>query len=247
MHRVVVSKWLQQLVVSRAGDPHVSLVPNSVDLRCFQAKRHSKQSQPTVGFVYSTASCKGCDLALEACRIALKELTNLQIIAFGSRIPSKRMLLPQNIEYTLRPEQHLLKKIYSSCDTWLFPSRSEGFGLPILEAMACRTPVIATPAGAAPELLSNGGGVLVKPEDPEDMARAIVHVCSLRNLEWLQLSDSAYRTASSYTWEDATDLFENSLLTAIRRSIVGEIEGGVHVTRLDQHSGQSGRQKVDQS
>ena len=225
LHRVVVSNWLQQSVVSRAGDPHVSLVPNSVDLQFFGADRRDRQSQPTVGFVYSNAPCKGCDVALEACRLARMELTDLRIIAFGRRIPSKRMLLPLNVEYSLRPEQHLLKEIYSSCDTWLFPSRSEGFGLPILEAMACRTPVIATPAGAAPELLSNGGGVLVRRNAPEEMARAIVHLCSLRNSEWQQLSDAAYRTALSYTWEDATDLFEDALLTAISRSSTGEING----------------------
>ena len=225
LHRLVVSNWLQQLVVSRSGDPHVSLIPNSVDLEFFRAERRDRQSQPTVGFVYSNAPCKGCDVAREACRLARMELTNLRIMAFGSRIPSKRALLPQNVEYSLRPEQHLLKEIYSSCDTWLFPSRSEGFGLPILEAMACRTPVIATPAGAAPELLSNGGGVLVKPENPEEMSRAIVHVCSLHNSEWQKLSDAAYRTASAYSWEDATDLFENALLTAIRRSSAGEING----------------------
>jgi len=44
--------------------------------------------------------------------------------------------------------------------------------LPILEAMACRTPVIGTPAGPAPELLGAGGGILVRPEDPADMAMA---------------------------------------------------------------------------
>ncbi|MGC8714943.1 MAG: glycosyltransferase [Leptodesmis sp.] len=53
-----------------------------------------------------------------------------------------------------------MRDYYSACDAWLFPSRYEAVGLPILEAMACRTPVIGTPAGIAPEMLSDGAGIL---------------------------------------------------------------------------------------
>ena len=64
---------------------------------------------------------------------------------------------------------------------WLFGAREEGFELPILEAMACRTPVLGTPAGAALELLVDGAGILVPREDPDAMARAIVEVCQMEN------------------------------------------------------------------
>ena len=81
--------------------------------------------------------------------------------------------------------------------------------------MACRTPVIGTPAGAAPELIGQGGGVLVPPESPEEMAEAIVKICTLPNDQWHKMSDAAYATATSYTWEDATALFEKALQMAI--------------------------------
>jgi glycosyltransferase involved in cell wall biosynthesis len=99
----------------------------------------------------------------------------------------------------------------------LFSSRTEGFGLPVLEAMACRTPVIATPAGAAPELLAEGGGILVRPEDPEDMARAIERIVALDEPDWLRLSDLAFATASRHNWDDATDRFEEALRAATRQ------------------------------
>ncbi len=110
-----------------------------------------------------------------------------------------------------------MKEIYSKCDAWLFGSRSEGFGLPILEAMACRTPVIGTPTGAALDLLPKGGGLVVKPEDPEDMARAIEHICHLSEHNWQRMSNAAYSTAINYTWNDATTLFEAALQTALDR------------------------------
>ena len=88
--------------------------------------------------------------------------------------------------------------------------------------MACHTPVIGTPAGAASELLSGGAGILVKPEDPEDMAMAIEKVCTMSDSEWRALSDAAYAKATSYTWDDAAKLFEAALQTAIQRSKKGD-------------------------
>ena len=69
--------------------------------------------------------------------------------------------LPPGSMFVRQPAQDMIRDIYGQCDVWLFSSRSEGFGLPLLESMACRTPVIATPAGAAPELCAGGGGITV--------------------------------------------------------------------------------------
>ena len=128
------------------------------------------------------------------------------------------MPLPKDAEYVIQPDQDKLKDFYSKCDAWLFASRSEGFGLPIVEAMACRTPVIGTPAGAAPEMLSGGTGILVKPEDPEAMANAIERICQLPDSEWQTMSEAAYAKVINYTWEDATDLFEAGLRAAVDKS-----------------------------
>ena len=83
--------------------------------------------------------------------------------------------------------------------------------------MACGTPVIGTPAGAAPELLAGGGGILVEPEDPEDMAKAIEQICQLSDIEWRAMSEKALETVINYTWEDAADLFQAALYTARER------------------------------
>jgi glycosyltransferase involved in cell wall biosynthesis len=77
--------------------------------------------------------------------------------------------------------------------------------------------VIGTPAGAAPELLSGGAGILVKPEDSEDMAAAIERICRLSDGEWRAMSDAAYAKATSYSWDEATDRFEAALQMAIER------------------------------
>jgi glycosyltransferase involved in cell wall biosynthesis len=70
--------------------------------------------------------------------------------------------------------------------------------------MACRTPVIAVPIGAAQDLLGDGTGVLVAKESPEAMAAAIVALCRQSADQWECASERAYRRAHGYSWDDAT-------------------------------------------
>jgi glycosyltransferase involved in cell wall biosynthesis len=214
---------LRDLAREQYGDDNVSLIPNAVDLRQFNAPPRSKHVPPTIGMMYSGGGIKGCDISLKAYAQAVQAMPDLRLIAFGHRPPRPDLPLPAGSSFTLRPAQDRLKDLYAACDAWLFGSRCEGFGLPILEAMACRTPVIATPAGAAPELLKSGGGLLVRPEDPADMSRAILEVIQLPEAEWQAMSARAYATASSYTWDDAADLFVAALDLARERAARGEL------------------------
>lgn len=229
LHKITIAQWLVDLALTRYGDRNVSLVPNSVDTGQFYAPPRGKQSIPTVGMLYSPIFWKGCDISLKAFSLAMEKMPYLHLVAFGNENPSPSLPLPPGTSYARCPAQSTLKEFYARCDMWLFGSRSEGFGLPILEAMACRTPVIGTPTGAAPELLSNGAGVLVKPEDPSDMARAIERICKLSDTEWQAMSDTAYGRATGYTWDDATELFEAALYNAIDCSSSSNFSNSVHV------------------
>ena len=85
--------------------------------------------------------------------------------------------------------------------------RSEGFGLPI----------IGTPAGADPELQACLGGILVKPKDPEDMAKAIEQICQLSDAELRAMSKTAFEKVINYNWEAASNLLEAGLYAAVER------------------------------
>lgn len=211
--KICVSEWLRETIALEYGDQLTAKVANAVDCRQFAGPKRSRNSSFRVGFVYGRQAVKGADIAMRAVEIAKKSI-NLDCVAFGHRHHADKQYLQTIDHFHDSPRQEQIPQIYASCDAWLFPSRSEGFGLPILEAMACRTPVIGTPAGAAPELIRQGGGLLVNPEDPEDMARAIVEVASMPAERWQAMSNAAYRTATSYTWDDATDRFEAAIKAA---------------------------------
>lgn len=215
--KITIAKWLQDLMRNRYSDQDVALVPNSVDTKQFYAPQRKKQDLPTVGLVYSTAYWKGCDISLKAFELATQRGLDIQLVLFGHHLATQELPLSSKVRFFQSPLQNEIRNLYASCDAWLFASRSEGFGLPILEAMACRTPVIGTPVGAAPELLADGAGILVDAEAPDAMAEAIKYICSLSNEEWQQMSNAAYAKAIGYTWDDATELFEKALYRAISR------------------------------
>jgi glycosyltransferase involved in cell wall biosynthesis len=211
LRKITISNWLVQIMKNEYGDEDVALVPNAVDYDFFNSAERKKQATPTIGFLYFNTHSKGCDIVIEALVQARKHFPTLQILTFGSGPLSKKLPLPENSKYYFQPAQDKIREIYSSCDFWLFGSREEGFGLPILEAMACRTPVIATKAGAAPELLAGGAGILIEDWSVERMTEGVLNACTMTPEEWRRRSQLARDTATRYSWDDAILLFEKAL------------------------------------
>ena len=209
--KIAVSQWLVDILTQEYGTRDTHLVPNSVDFDFFNASQRGRQDRPTIGFMYSPVPFKGCNLSIAVLHQIQRVVPGLRIQAFGSSQPSEGLPLPEETEFFYRPSQNKIREIYSSCDFWLFSSRVEGFGLPILEAMACRTPVIATRAGAAPELVGKGGGFLLDDWSVERMSDTIVNALSMTPEDWGAMSCRAREIVTEYSWDDATILFEKAL------------------------------------
>ena len=221
MAKICVARWLADLMASRYGEADVPVVPCGIDHGTFAAPPRGKQARPTVGFMYSSTRFKATEVAVAAIERARAEVPDLRVVAFGEKTTG--VTLPRYVEYEVRPPQARIAEIYASADAWLFSSRCEGFGLPILEAMACRTPVIGTAAGIAADVLPDGGGRLIAVGDVEAMAAAIVSYCRMPGSKWHDLSDRAVATASGFRWDAATRLFEANLtrLTAAGGGFAG--------------------------
>jgi glycosyltransferase involved in cell wall biosynthesis len=212
LRKIVISRWLEQVMRTEYGDNSVDLVPNSVDPDQFFAPFRGKQSIPTVGFVYSTAGFKSLNVSIAALVDVKQRLRRVRVIAFGSEQVSPKVPLPPWIEFYYLPPQDQIRSIYGSCDVWLCGSSSEGFYLPLLEAMACRCPVVSTKVGGATDLIQEGvNGFLADVGDSKTLADRTVEVLQLDPDSWARMSDAAFATASRYTWDDATDLLEGAL------------------------------------
>jgi len=81
----------------------------------------------------------------------------------------------------VRPNHELLEALYNGCQAFIFPSYSEGFGWPVIEAQACGVPVLASNIEPMPEISGNAA-LHINPDDPDGFANAL-----------LSLNDTAIR------------------------------------------------------
>jgi alpha-1,3-rhamnosyl/mannosyltransferase len=92
-----------------------------------------------------------------------------------------------------------LAALYSGAACFVYPSLGEGFGLPVLEAMACGAPIVASNRTSLPEVVGDAG-LLTDAEDEEEVSDAILRILTSEELS-AELSERARRRAAEFTWE----------------------------------------------
>jgi glycosyltransferase involved in cell wall biosynthesis len=106
--------------------------------------------------------------------------------------------LPEGVESLGSVPAEQLASLYRRAACLVYPSLYEGFGLPVLEAMACGCPVAASNAGAIPEIAGDAA-VLFDPTDVEAMAAAMLEADSRRE----ELRERGLARATGYTWDES--------------------------------------------
>lgn len=200
--KIAVSDYIRREIEANHGATGIEVVHNAVDPDQFRAPPRERNGALTVGFLHSAGTMKRAWLAIEAMEAARARVPDLRAVLFGARPPET--VLPDWMHFEVSPPQSRIPELYAACDLWLFTSDNEGFGLPILEAMACRTPVLATAAGAAPQLIDGTNG-LILPDDPAAFAEAIARFAAMSDTDWQNWSAAAHHTAQNHSWDKATD------------------------------------------
>jgi glycosyltransferase involved in cell wall biosynthesis len=96
-------------------------------------------------------------------------------------------------------KQNDLGGMYAGAEVFVFPSLYEGFGLPLLEAMACGIPVVSGNIGATAEVVGEAG-ILVDPRSVKDLAEALEYVLTTRGIRQ-DLQERGLRRAQQYRWD----------------------------------------------
>ena len=137
-----------------------------------------------------------------------------EIVCIGGRAaiePELRAVAPRARARRLSLGDEELRLAYAGAEALVFPSRYEGFGLPVVEAMACTCPVITTPLSSLPEVAGDAA-LYVDPDDAASLRQAFDAV---RDPERRAAMIAAGRTrAEALTWDGASSTFASLLATA---------------------------------
>lgn len=214
---IAVSGWIIDVLRKEYGRDDAFLVLNAVDPALFAPRSpRARGLRPTIGFMGSLNSTKRVDIAVRACEILRDRFPDLRVRVLAANAPDGAYVMHDWFEPTFNPPQDQLADLYAECDVWLFTSDIEGYGLPLLEAMACGTPLVARPAGAAPDLVDGMNGALVDSDNPARIAEAAARILSLPAEEWKKMSDAALSTARKHDWNVSFARFEAALFAAAK-------------------------------
>ncbi len=226
-HRFVVSKYWQRTLKKQYGFDSI-ITYNGLDIDDFQIPKRRSRT-PTVLFVGGLEPRKGLEYLLHAMEFVLDEVPGARLIAVAKtgfrgtdewswfETLADRLGIKDHMVFRESVSQKTLLGLYSEADIVVLPSKTEGWGLSLMEAMACGKPVVASKAGGIPELVRDGvDGILVRPGDVRCLADALVKLLSDQKLR-VTMGKAGKERVKEYSWDSTT----NVVLEAYRRALHG--------------------------
>lgn len=202
------------VVVSLDVDPEFRAAPNAEQRRAFESLRLPAE------YLYYPANYwphKNHENLLRAMSQLAEGYPSLHLVLTGARATGedrvREMVASMGLEEKVRilgyQDRSVLPEIYRNARALVFPSLFEGFGIPILEAFHCRTPVVTSGSGSCPEI-AGAGALVVDASDPSALAGAISETLGDPDLRDSLIAKGQDR-AGMFSWENAVELTLESL------------------------------------
>lgn len=236
---VFVSEHLRHHLGSRLrlAESQCVIIPNGVDVEVFHpSPDRSLRSELAladdvilVGAIGNVRAPKAYDVLLRAARILLDQSQRFHFIIAGDFANDLGRELIELCR-SLRIEKHVsflglradIARILRNLDAFVLSSRTEGFSIACIEAMACGIPVIATRSGGPEEILEGGAGILVPTDIPEAIAQAVDDVTSSKDLSEALTAKALKRVQQQYSLGRMVSQYEallESLTPHVRREL----------------------------
>jgi len=219
-HVIATSHTTARLLMGDYGVPAERLTvvrPGTDRAAVHTARRDGVLTLLTVGAIVPR---KGYDVLIEALASLKDRPWRLVIVGDNTRSPDTAASLDDDIarhglsdrigiEGPVSEER--LTELYESADLFVLPSRFEGYGMAYTEAVAHGVPVIGTNAGAIPDTVPSGAGVLIPPDDVDALAATLQRLID-NEAERAQLAAGARAASASFpTWRESAALFATVL------------------------------------
>jgi glycosyltransferase involved in cell wall biosynthesis len=211
---LTVSQAARDEIVRELGvrRERVAVIPNGVDTARFRPlPGHARTSGRIVVTASTDAPVKGLEPLLRAfAQVRARRPAELVIVCRprpNGPIPAllERLGLNGSVRFVSGVPDAELVELYAGAEAAVVPSLYEGFSLPAVEAMACGVPLVATTAGALPEVVGPDGeaALLVPPGDAGALARGIVTLLGDGDLRRRLGAAGRARALERFTWEAA--------------------------------------------
>ena len=164
---------------------------------------------------------KGLDYSLKALKILKKDNPNIHLIVIGS--PKKgghteRLINELNIQDNVFFKKHIskeeIRKLYSTSSVAIVSSLYEGFGYPVIEAMSCEVPLIATNVSSIPELVQKYA-ILIDPKDENLLSHKIKNVLSNYDEHKKTAIQGRQHIIKTFNWSKITNEYEKTIFKVI--------------------------------
>ena len=207
----------QTLIDHGVSAEKIRIIPYGVDSERFKRSAHQPPRPFRFVFVGIVAARKGIPVLIEA----WKQLSpkNAELWFVGATSSEARRLIPELARLRLLgPVPQIdVPTFLQQCDVFVFPSFFEGFGLVILEAMACGLPVITTTATAGPDIVTEGhDGFVIEPGDVDALVNKM-EFCLENRDQIAAMGVNARRTAERFSWDAYGDRWVEILQAVIAR------------------------------
>ncbi|MDM1018976.1 glycosyltransferase family 4 protein [Acinetobacter sp. VNK23] len=176
-HVTAVSQFVAKMAQQTLCNVPIQVIYNSIDTHKYKPSHYHKKSNEQFQLLYVGAwrNLKGVDLLFP---IISKLGDNFKLQYTGGEAAKKEgIYMPPNTHDLGRLTHEQVIKAMQNADALLFPSRSEGFGLVVIEAMACGLPVVITNCSALTELINHGvTGLLCEKDNIQDFVETIQYL-----------------------------------------------------------------------
>ncbi len=201
-----VSEFSKGIIQEKFGFEHIVVTPNCISDFISELKKREPVEREDFFFTISGESWyKNLDLLLEYFAQHKEQKLKVAGLKAGSifhrKCPSNVEILPYNV-----PMEEILDN-YCKCKAFLFVSKYEGFGIPVLEAMASGCKLIVSDAASIPEVCGNNG-IYIDPYDINSLADAISRI----EEEEIDVSSYSRQIAKFSDWKDSADKLITLLL-----------------------------------